>query len=85
MRVNIVREGVFAERCLSGQKARDREQYGPDIPASRTCGIDVAESGSVRTNQLHFKANETALAVCLFKLRPNLPKYAVFTYERLHP
>jgi len=80
MRVNIVREGVLAEACLSRQKVRDRQQYGPDIPASRTGGIEVVEIRHVRTNQLHFEANQTALAVCLFKLRPKLPKYAVFGY-----
>ena len=54
-------------------------------PACRACGIDVVEIGRVRTNQLHFKADQTALAMCLFKLRPKLPKYTVFGYERLHP
>jgi len=83
MRVDIVREGVFAEVCLPRQKVRDREQYGPDTPASTTRGIDMVEIGCMRTNQLHFKADETALAVCLLKLRPRLPKNAVFGYERL--
>src|SRR5215469_11353270 len=83
MRVDIVREGVFAEVCLPRQKVRDREQYGPDTPASTTRGIDMVEIGCMRTNQLHFKANETALAVCLLILWPNLPKAVVFGYERL--
>ena len=83
MRVDVVREGGFAEACLPRQKVRDREQYGPYIPASTTRGVDVVEIGWMRTNQLHFKADETALAVCLIKLWPRLPKDAAFGYERL--
>ena len=45
----------------------------------------MVEIGSVRTNQFHFEAGQTALTMCLFKLRPTLPKYTVFGYERLHP
>ena len=41
------------------------------MAAGRACGIEVVEIGRVRTNQLHFKADQTALAMCLFKLRPN--------------
>ena len=63
---------------------RDREQDRPDMAADRACGIEVVEIGCVRTNQLHFEADQTALAMCLLKLRPQLPEYAVFGYERLH-
>jgi hypothetical protein len=45
----------------------------------------VVEIGRVRANQLYFEANNTALTVCLIKLRPKLPKYTVFGYKRLHP
>jgi hypothetical protein len=38
----------------------------------------------MKTNQLDFEANQTALAMYLLKLRPQLPEYAVFGYERLH-
>ena len=83
MRVYIVRETVIAEPCLSGQQVRNHKQYGPDIPAFRASGIKVVETGRVRTNQLYFKTNQPALAVCLFKLWPKLPKYAVVGYQRL--
>ena len=55
------------------------------MAAGRAIGIDVVQIGRMRTNQLQFKADHTALAMCLFKLRPKLPKYTVFGYERLHP
>jgi hypothetical protein len=54
------------------------------MAAGGACGIDVVEIRRVGTNQLHFKADQTALAMCLFKLRPKLPKYTIFGYERLH-
>ena len=45
----------------------------------------MVEIGRVRTNQLHFKADQMALAICLLKLGPKLGKYTIFGYERLHP
>jgi hypothetical protein len=45
----------------------------------------VVEVGRVRTNQLHLKADQTALTMCLLKLRPKLPKHTVFGYEGLNP
>lgn len=50
MRVDIAREVGVAGSYLLWQKVRDLEQYGPDIPASGTSGIDVVEFGSVKTN-----------------------------------
>ncbi|MGA7400231.1 MAG: hypothetical protein WCC99_10800 [Candidatus Sulfotelmatobacter sp.] len=85
MRVNIVSEGISAEGELSRHKVRDCEQYRPHMAAGRACGIDVVEIGRVRTNQLHFKADQMALAICLLKLGPKLGKYTIFGYERLHP
>ena len=85
MRVDVICKEISAEGELFRHKVRDREQYRPHMAAGRACGIDVIEIRLVRTNQLHFKAGEMALAVCLVKLRPILPKYAVFGYERLHP
>jgi hypothetical protein len=38
----------------------------------------------MKTNQLDFEANQTALAMYLLKLRPQLPEYGVFGHERLH-
>ena len=34
----------------------------------------------MRTNQLHFKTRQTALAICVLKLWPILPKHAVPGY-----
>jgi len=85
VRVDIAREGISAEGELYRDKVRDREQYRPHMAAGRACRINVVEIGRVRTNQLYFKADQTALAMYLFKLRPKLPKYTVFGYERLHP
>lgn len=50
MRVDIVHEAGVAGSHLLWQKVRDLEQYGPDIPAFRTSGIDMVEFGSVKTN-----------------------------------
>lgn len=85
MRVDVVGEGISAEAELARHEVRDHEQYRPHMAAARACGIDVVEIGRMRTNQFHFKADQKALAMCLFKLRPKLPKYTVFGYERLHP
>jgi len=38
----------------------------------------------MKTNQLDFEANQTALAMYLLKLWPQLPEYAVFGYESLY-
>jgi len=84
MRVDIVRERVSAEVDFTKHEVRDREQYRSHMGAGRACGIDVVEIGRMRTNQLHFKAYQTALAMCLVKLRPKLAKNTVFGYERLH-
>ncbi len=84
MRVDIVREGISAEGELARHELSDREQYRPHMAAGTACGIDVVEIGRMRTNQLHFKAYQTALAMCLVKLRPKLAKNTVFGYERLH-
>jgi hypothetical protein len=54
------------------------------MAAGRTCGIEVVEIGFMKTNQLEFEADRTALAMYLLKLGPKLPEYAVFGYERLH-
>lgn len=50
MGVDIACEVGVAASHLLRQKVRDLEQYGPDIPASGTSGIDVVEFGSVKTN-----------------------------------
>ena len=54
------------------------------MTAGRTPRIEVVKIGCVKTNQLDFEANQTALAMYLLKLGPRLPEYAVFGYERLH-
>ena len=54
------------------------------MAAGRTCGIEVVEIGCMKTNQLEFEADQTALAMYLLKFGPKLPKYAVFGYKRLH-
>ena len=84
MRVDIVREVISAKASLPRHSIRDREQDGPDMAAGRTRGIEVVEIGCMKTNQLDFEANQTALAMYLLKLGPQLPEYAVFGYERLH-
>ena len=63
MRVDIVREGISAEGELARHEVRDREQYRPHMAAGRASGIDVVEIGRVRTNQLDFEADQTALAM----------------------
>jgi len=53
------------------------------MAAIRTRGIEVVEIGCMKTNQLDFEANQTALAMYLLKLGPQLPEYAVFGYQGL--
>ena len=85
MRVDVVREVISAKASLPRHSKRDREQDGPDMAAGRTCGIEVVEVGCMKTNQLEFEVDQTALAMYLLKLGPKLPEYAEFGDERLHP
>ena len=84
MRVDIADERISAGDELSRHKVRDSEQNRPHMVADRAGRIDVVEIGVVRANQLDFNSDHATLAMSLFKLRPTLPKYAVFGYERLH-
>jgi len=44
------------------------------MAAGRTRGIEVVEIGCMKTNQLEFEADQTALAMYLLKLGPRLPE-----------
>jgi hypothetical protein len=54
------------------------------MAAGGTRWIEVVDIGCMKTKQLDLEANQTALAMYLLKLGPQLPEYAVFGYERLH-
>src|SRR5271166_4177202 len=84
VRVDAAREGISVENALSKHKVRDPEQYRSDAVAHRTSGINVAEFGVVRTDQLHFKTSQATFPTGLFKLWPQLPEDAVIGDDGLY-
>ena len=55
------------------------------MAAGRTCGIEVVEIGCMRTNQLDFKADQTALAMYLFKLRAKTARIRRIRLQEIAP